>query len=204
MTIQDILELPRNSIAPYGRQLAEAYWEIFNKRVCLSCYGDVNTMIYKLKKHYNMTQFELKRTNTIYRLEKGKPETISNDNMTDELAIRFIMLNPLRIELFSKYPNDWKTILGVETKQEDPVVPIKGESASEELKIASTEASEEDCGCGGQDNSEYEYDCRECLFKDLQPLLVKEIQELYPEVIYKVGTKKETYMEQIADYLNLQ
>lgn len=212
MTIQDILKLPRNSIAPYGRQLAEAYWELFNLRVCLSCYGDVTTMIYKLKKYYNMiTNFQLKK-DAYYRLEKGKAGTISNDTMTDELAIAFLKVRPERIELFSKYPDNWEELISDEPKEiEIPSEGIKGSIGDKGMDLKEytefKEAKEEDCGCKDKSNSnpkETTYDCRECLFKDLQPLKVKEIQELFPDVKYKGGTKKETYMEQIADHLNLQ
>lgn len=66
-----------------------------------------------------MTQFELDKTSVIYKVEKGKGETISNDKMTDELAIQFLTINPDRIRLFSKYPENWKELIGLELAIEE-------------------------------------------------------------------------------------
>lgn len=55
-----------------------------------------------------ITDFELKGLNPYYRLEKGKPETISNSQMSNKLALQFLRIDPTRIKLFSKYPEDWR------------------------------------------------------------------------------------------------
>lgn len=55
-----------------------------------------------------ITDFELKGLNPYYRLEKGKAGTISNGQMTNELAIEFLSIDPTRIRLFSKYPENWR------------------------------------------------------------------------------------------------
>lgn len=198
MTIQEILKLPRTSLKPYGIELADAYWQIFQLKVCLSCTGDVAEMLYKLKKHFEMTQFELKKPNVIYRISKGTPYTISNDVMSDELAIEFLRGNAERIALFSKYPDNWVELVKVEAPREsdtDDKTPM-------DINIDPIN-TDEDCGCDGTTEQGHEPDCRDCLFKKLTPISVFTIEEMYPEVPYTHGLKKADYIGQIADHLKL-
>lgn len=39
----------------------------------------------------------------------GSDRYISNMNLTNELAIEFLTINPNRISLFVKYPADWQS-----------------------------------------------------------------------------------------------
>lgn len=59
-----------------------------------------------------ITDFELKGLNPYYRLTKGKAGTISNSQMTNELALDFLRIDPTRIRLFSKYPENWRELVG--------------------------------------------------------------------------------------------
>jgi len=62
-----------------------------------------------LLKHFKMTDYQLKKPFGIYKINKkdSKEGTISNASMTNEKAERFLSLRPERIDLFSKYPEDW-------------------------------------------------------------------------------------------------
>ena len=74
-----------------------------------------------------MSKFELKN-NSYFRLSNKTSKTINNNIITDELAVEFLQINKDRIKLFSKYPEDWETML-------------KGNS---EEKIELTEKQKED------------------------------------------------------------
>ena len=90
------------------KTLAIDYKQRTGNSICLSCDGEIKAMIKEQKKRYMKTQYELKKPRVIYKLEKGGKETISNDKMTDELAERFLEINPDRIKLFSKFPDNYK------------------------------------------------------------------------------------------------
>ena len=107
MTRQEILNLPMDRLKVYLPELAEEYREKTGRKICLTCWGDINFLISTLKREAMSAKFELKSAFAIYKLEKGSAETISNGNITDELAIRYLKINPERISLFSRYPDDW-------------------------------------------------------------------------------------------------
>ncbi|WP_418513708.1 hypothetical protein [Corallibacter sp.] len=129
MEIKEILQLPLKDIKQHIHTLANEYKNITGGDVCLSCSGDVKRMLNFLKKYNMNTQFELRKPNVIYKIKWGDARTISNDKMTDELAIAFLKEKPSRIELFSKYPDNWKELLsGNSSNEEDndeEKVPIK-------------------------------------------------------------------------------
>lgn len=58
-----------------------------------------------------MSEFRFKRERAIYRIDQESKERISNDIITDELAIRFLKVNPERISLFSQYPENWEDLI---------------------------------------------------------------------------------------------
>lgn len=57
------------------------------------------------------TNFRFKKPNVQYKNKKGATSTISNNVMTDELALEFLKTNPSRIILFSEYPKDWRKLI---------------------------------------------------------------------------------------------
>lgn len=84
------------------------------------------------------SQFEFKNPLVVYQLRKGSPELIHNDNMSDAKAIEFLKAGPHRIELFSKYPKNWKELIGLKkprksNKSIDAKVTIEAEASTEEI-----------------------------------------------------------------------
>ncbi len=59
-----------------------------------------------------ITDFELVGLNPYYRIKIGEAGTISNSQMTNDLAIKFLKVAPSRIKLFSRYPDNWEELLG--------------------------------------------------------------------------------------------
>lgn len=88
-----------------------------------------------------MTNFELKKANGIYKVLHGTARTISNNVMTDELALEFLSIRKERIDLFSKYPENWEELL--EGDQQEPVMddvvtqadvdPLKAEENEDDI-----------------------------------------------------------------------
>ncbi|OAB78777.1 hypothetical protein [Cochleicola gelatinilyticus] len=114
MTISEILQLPNKQLKKHIDTLVIDYKNKTGYNVCKSCASDVQNMLSALKNIYKMTQFQLKKPQVIYKLEKGSSITISNSKMSDELAIAFLKINPNRLELFSKYPENVKELIGAE------------------------------------------------------------------------------------------
>lgn len=100
--------------------LVGAYRNELGEKVCLSCPGSLNQMIITLQKYYNMSNFQLKG-NSYYRISKDSSKTINNNIITDELAIEFLQVNPERIKLFAKYPENWQELIGEEETVEQEV-----------------------------------------------------------------------------------
>ena len=145
MTIKEILESPKAVIKQHIHQLADDYKRLTNYRhnPCLSCSDEVNNMLIFLKQSYMATQFEFKLPKVIYKIKQGDGRTISNDKMTDELAIDFLKTKPSRIELFSKYPEDWKLLIGLEDEPTEPTTEPKpkGCSSCKDKKVASSKTA---------------------------------------------------------------
>lgn len=59
------------------------------------------------------TDWKLKK-NSLYPMSFGSSEFISNANMSEKRAVRYLTENPNRIKVFEKYPSDWKQRIGIE------------------------------------------------------------------------------------------
>jgi len=123
--------------------LVKFYTEKLGKNVCISCRGSLNEMILKLKRHFNMSNFELKN-NAYYRLQKGDSRTINNNIITDQLAIQFLKINKNRIKLFSKYPENWEGMLSLENKEvkEDEVIELTQDQEAQKKHLMKYKFSE--------------------------------------------------------------
>ncbi|MEE1963559.1 hypothetical protein V1387_12750 [Allomuricauda taeanensis] len=64
-------------------------------------------------KKLSMADFQLKG-NSYYNFGNGLK--VNNDRLTNELVIEFLKVNPERIKLFSKYPGNWKDLVGITPK----------------------------------------------------------------------------------------
>jgi hypothetical protein len=98
--------------------------------------------------------FQLKKPQVIYKLEKGSSRTISNSKMTDELAIKFLKINEDRIKLFSKYPENWLELIQDEDEEDDieiqteNISKVPGEGETETKTTSKRKAKRKPCtGC---------------------------------------------------------
>ncbi len=123
--------------------LVKFYTETLGGNVCVSCRGSLNEMILKLKRHFNMSNFELKN-NAYYRLAKGDSRTINNNIITDQLALEFLKINKERIKLFSKYPSGWEDMLTAENKEvkEDEVIELTQDQEAQKKHLMKYKFSE--------------------------------------------------------------
>jgi hypothetical protein len=118
METKEILQLPTRELKKHIQQLATDYKERTGKQPCLSCSDEIKNMLNYLKQIYMKSQFQFKAPSVMYKVQKGSGKTISNDTMTDELAIEFLKVKPSRIDLFSKYPDNYKELIGEDIVEE--------------------------------------------------------------------------------------
>ncbi len=57
------------------------------------------------------SKFKIKGIIGIIQMSFGSGQFISNANITDELAIEFLKINPNRISMFEVYPDNWKDLV---------------------------------------------------------------------------------------------
>lgn len=132
MEIQEILKSSNKIIKENIQLLADDYKRLSSRNVCKSCPSDIQNMLNYLKNHYKVVNFELKKPQVIYKLQKGSAKTISNAKMSDELALEFLKIKNERIELFSKYPENWVELITDEGDEE--VKPKKKTSTKKPCK----------------------------------------------------------------------
>lgn len=104
-------------------RVAAIYGQVFGRPFrhtgCGDCYRDALIEIYhSLKRRENMA-------NCNYRLKNGPvlrspsfPEIVTNDNITDRLAEKFLKENPARIGFFASYPEDWQERIKPKAKRQ--------------------------------------------------------------------------------------
>lgn len=99
-------------------ELTDYYKFIFNVNGCSSC-KDKFPAYYKKLTENGLEKFNVLTTgNFKLRSEVGMVEMdfsngqfLSNSNATDDLCIEFLRINPNRISLFEKYPENWKELI---------------------------------------------------------------------------------------------
>lgn len=83
----------------------------FVKTSCSNCYHDATIEMYSyLNRHNKMkekTLYALKN-GALLQLGFGKGDMITNANLTDKLAEKYLRMNPNGHIFFSKLPEDWK------------------------------------------------------------------------------------------------
>jgi hypothetical protein len=85
-------------------------------------------MIIHLQKNNIMTKSNFQLKNGVVLQSAGMAEAVTNANMTDRLAEKFLKENPKRLKFFAVYPEKWnKTAaeLGLITLEEEAPEPPK-------------------------------------------------------------------------------
>lgn len=100
----------------------------FTGTSCSRCYADAFIEMYTtFKKHglRPMPNFKLKRG--IVVKSASYAEVITNSNLTDEMAVKWLKDNPKRIDLFEVYPADWEALIA-DNKPQNSEKPKESES----------------------------------------------------------------------------
>jgi len=144
MTLEELLTYSPADIVKDARlsgYLVKYYRQIFDNEACF-CGSKYEQYYYRLKieglkamKNQQECDFRLK-TNGALPMSFGSSETISNVSMTNDKALKFLKANKNRINLFSKYPENWKELFETSTEQvnkedsepkEDDVIVVTSE-----------------------------------------------------------------------------
>lgn len=115
--------------------LDSLYFALFGKEItnkgCSNCYRDafieINVKLKKIQAMPKKSEFVLKAGAVITFF--GEPKCYTNANMTDEVALRFLSLNPINERLFETLPDGWKNRINAPAEQ----APSNEESEKDEL-----------------------------------------------------------------------
>ncbi|WP_228853244.1 hypothetical protein [Aegicerativicinus sediminis] len=107
----------------------DTYYNLFGE-VCTSCTSKIGGYINRIK-NYNQTamaktkksEFVLKAGSQI--VVRGRAESYSNANLTDEIALKYIKANPNRKVLFAKLPKNIDELLAPDDLSELTVKELK-------------------------------------------------------------------------------
>ena len=121
------------------REIETLYTEVlgkeFVKTSCNGCYRDAVFEMYAyLKKNGKMKEKSVYRlkNGALLQMGFGSGEFFTNANLTDEAAERYLNLKPQGINLFSVYPDDWKSRVEKRFAQKDK--SENGSNTKEEKK----------------------------------------------------------------------
>ena len=91
--------------------IKSVYYDIMReelKKTCNNCYEDALTLLLlKLKNNNIMTKSNYRIVNGVVLRSSTIEVAMTNANITDELAEKFLKENPKRIKFFATYPDDW-------------------------------------------------------------------------------------------------
>jgi hypothetical protein len=92
----------------YVAEFDAVYFAIFEERFCLTCRSKVIGAWQRLKNYYEMSDLTCNyRLNGNLTIFPGGT-VVTNSNLTDEIAERYLATGKMRIANFSKYPADWE------------------------------------------------------------------------------------------------
>lgn len=116
-----LLEIPLDEIQnkkDLKAELIEYYKFIFNTSGCSTCKDKFplyhKKLIEKGIEKFNVLtsgNFKLRNDVGLVEMEFGSGQFLSQANATDELCIAFLRINPNRISLFERYPENWKILI---------------------------------------------------------------------------------------------
>jgi len=123
------------------------YKDLFGDKICGHCKNKIKSafdnLVYWHKNTEGMVlsdKFKLKDGYSAF-LQTGSTVRVSNLYLTEELAVRFLQVNPNRIKFFVKYPQNWQELLRdipvIPTKRADPTP--KGKVPTEDTEVVTGE-----------------------------------------------------------------
>ncbi|RZJ67697.1 MAG: hypothetical protein EOO50_05285 [Flavobacterium sp.] len=93
-----------------GKPSAFSFFKI-NTMACSSCKNKLVTPVVVIDSNFRL------RDVGMFPFEFGSGEFISNLNMSDEIALRYLKENPKKISLFEKFPENWLDLISEDKPQ---------------------------------------------------------------------------------------
>lgn len=181
--------------------IASTYKELFKKDLCRSCPAEMQLAIMKLRQHYKVLEFHLKRPIAQYKIRQSDRFTISNSNLTNELAIAFIKERRDRIELFDVYPENWEELVEMEgkTEQEREVYM----AAKAEMKaLGDSKKNEEQEEVQESEDIEAKEEQEEAQKLDIKALKLLKLSELRRRYPLIKARAKDEFIKELLESVN--
>lgn len=129
--LTNIVNYSAEEVTTHKAEVASFYAYLFKDRdVCVSCMSKIKQYHNKLKEHgLNLlkqitmskeSNFRLREEIGSLQMDFGSSEYFNNSNITDEIALKYLRINPNRIANFESYPANWRELIeetDTETKQ---------------------------------------------------------------------------------------
>lgn len=118
-----ILNLTQVDVISFSKEIASFYAYLFNETdVCVSCPNKIAFYYRKLKENglNLLNQMNMKEQEVNFKLRPeigslqmnfGSSECFNNNTLTDDIALRYLRINPNRIANFEVYPENWQELL---------------------------------------------------------------------------------------------
>ncbi len=106
--------------------LTDIYKQLFNESIQQGCGNCYQKAFFRIQKYVylqqnNLTNHNMELTNRKYLLKPGRSlqttfggDTLTNDNLTDDAAVKLIKAYPSLLQHFDRYPADEINVLPVE------------------------------------------------------------------------------------------
>ena len=97
--------------------MLQNYKEVSGKKPCYSCKGKLKQYHSELINSSDLiidelkNNFKLRNDIGVVQLDFGSGEFLSQLTSPDGLCIKFLKVNPARISMFEKYPENWKELI---------------------------------------------------------------------------------------------
>lgn len=181
--------------------IASTYKELFKKDLCRSCPAEMQLAIMKLKQYYKVLEFHFKRPIAQYKIKQSDRFTISNSNLTNELAIAFLQEREERIELFDIYPDNWQELVKLKGKTEqEKEVYMAAKAEMKALEDSKNNKEQEEAQEG--EDIEAKEEQEEVQELDIEALKLLKLSELRRRYKHIKARAKDEFIKELLESVN--
>ena len=101
-----------NKLSGYWNRLVNEGNEKLHKKLKVMARKEQNTQDELQEDSNEPCKFRLRSGITSLAIDFGSSELFNNDTLTNDIALRYLKINPNRIANFDLYPDNWEELIG--------------------------------------------------------------------------------------------
>ena len=101
-----------NKLSGYWNRLVNEGNEKLHKKLKVMARKEQNTQDELQEDSNEPCKFRLRSGITSLAIDFGSSELFNNDTLTNDIALRYLKINPNRIANFDLYPDNWEALIG--------------------------------------------------------------------------------------------